>query len=331
MRAFRRRPRRAARLSIGALSRATGRAGGDAAHVGAAVRVPGRRAQALRPPGLPAVRRAAPAAHGGGHRREAIAPATSCRPPTPRSIGCWRRPGPGPRRRAAWAMPGALSTDDALALVEAFDADRLTAALLGEWGRLGPLEFLTHLRRAARRARRPRVGGRPPRDPPRALPVGAARRSAAVAAPAAGSPGVRPGRDLRHAARRDPRARPADGGAAARRRRPPRRYLGTDTPPAELAALAADLPAAHVALSISSAADAPAATRHLRGSGSCCPHGPASSSAGGGAPAPRPGVTVVADFDALDAWARRPPRRRPTAGARTLAMIELPAWPATRA
>jgi methylmalonyl-CoA mutase cobalamin-binding subunit len=91
-------------------------------------------------------------------------------------------------------------------------------------------------------------------------------------------------------------------------------YLGTDMPPAELAALAADLPAAHVALSISSAADAQATLRHLRRLRQLLPEGIGIVVGGRGAPAAKPGVAVMADFDALDAWAREAAARPTLAG-----------------
>jgi methanogenic corrinoid protein MtbC1 len=82
-------------------------------------------------------------------------------------------------------------------------------------------------------------------------------------------------------------------------------YLGTDIPPAQLATLAADLSAGHVALSVSSAADGAAVSHHVRRLRQLLPGEVGVLIGGLGAPAPKPGVTVVADFDQLDAWARQ--------------------------
>ena len=212
-----------------------GRAGGDAPHVGAAVRVPGGRAQALRAPRLCVVERAAAAADRRRHR---------ARPSRRRRGGRHRggaRPAAGGDGRAAApgcvpAIPSQASLDDLLAAVAAFDADTLTAALWADWGRLGPIEFLQQTVRAAHRARRPGLGGGPAGNPARTLPVGAPRRRDARHQPAARPHARRAGRDLRHAARREPRARPADGSAAALRGGAARVYLGTEMPPPELAA-----------------------------------------------------------------------------------------------
>jgi len=131
----------AGKLSIGSLAKATGVARGNAPDVGAALWVPGGRAEAVRAPRLRAVdclaasadcrrdRARAPGWGGGGRHRRGAGPA---------ALGDGVTAG----ARAAATEPVPASVDDLLAAVKAFDADRLTAALWSDWGRLGPIGFL---------------------------------------------------------------------------------------------------------------------------------------------------------------------------------------------
>src|SRR5512134_2718540 len=50
--------------------------------------------------------------------------------------------GPGAGAFHSFALPDAGVLPELLHLVSCFDADRLTRVLLGEWSRLGPLDFL---------------------------------------------------------------------------------------------------------------------------------------------------------------------------------------------
>ena len=112
--------------------------------------------------------------------------------------------------------PSGSLTADLLAAVRAFDGEVVTRRLLAEWARLGPLEFLTRVPRAAGARRRRRLGDRRTRGAPRALPLRACRRPAAVAAA--------PVRRARHGSARGPElpagrvalARAPHGGARAR-------------------------------------------------------------------------------------------------------------------
>ena len=295
---------RDARLSIGALSRATGvpvetlRTWEQRYGFPAAQRRPsGHRVYPLTV--VPRLRRMAEAI-AGGHRAGDVLPASDAA--LDRLLAAT---GPPSRTTSSWAIPGTLSIDDALAMVGAFDAERLTAALLAEWGRLGPLAFLkTCVAPLVERVGREWAEGRLEirhehflserlGDLLRSLRLPLDHQASGPVVICATLPGEAHALGLQMAAL----LLAASGLRVV--------YLGTDLPPAELAALAADLPAAHVALSISLAADEQATARHLRRLRQLLPDAVGIVAGGRGAPAPKPGVTVVADFDALDAWARQ--------------------------
>ena len=305
---------RDARLSIGALSRATGvpvetlrtweqRYG----YPGAERKLSGHRVYPL---AVVARLRRISVAIAAGHRAGDVVPASDAA--LDRLLAAT---GASARVATPWAMPVMLSTDEALALVQAFDAERLTAALLSEWGRLGPLEFLkTLVAPLVERVGREWAAGRLEirhehflserlGDLLRSLRLPLDHQASGPLVVCATLPGEAHVLGLQMA---------AIVLAAAGLRLV---YLGTDMPPAELAALAADLPAAHVALSISSAADGPATLRHLRRLRQLLPEGIGIVVGGRGAPAAKPGVAVVADFDALNAWAREAASRRSPAAA----------------
>ena len=233
----------AGKLSIGSLAQGHGRARRDAQDLGAALRVPGGRAEALGAPRLRAVKRHPAAPDRRRHR---------ARPPRRRRGGRDRRgagsAAVGDGRAASHAVLPAQSrprrpVDDLLAAVAAFDADRLTAALWSDWGRLGPVGFLQQTRRAARRARRPGVGSRA------AWKSGTSTSCRSASATSCAPSGCRwtsVGRadgDLRHAAGREPCARLqmvalllASAGLRVL-------YLGTEIPPPELGRLAREISA----------------------------------------------------------------------------------------
>jgi methanogenic corrinoid protein MtbC1 len=204
-----------------------------------------------------------------------------------------------------WAMPTTISTDDALAMVAQFDTERLTAVLLSEWCRLGPLEFVRMrvaplIERVGRDWAEGRLDIRHEHflserlgDLMRSLRLPLDHQASGPLVVCATLPGESHALGLQMAAL----VLAAAGLRIV--------YLGTDMPPAELATLAADLPAAHVALSVSSAADAHAVARHVRRLRQRLRPDTGIVIGGRGAPAARPGITIVADFDELDRWARQ--------------------------
>lgn len=79
-------------------------------------------------------------------------------------------------------------------------------------------------------------------------------------------------------------------------------FLGTDVPVAQIAAVAQDIGARAVALSISSASDAGDVARQLRDLRAGLPQGIEVVAGGEGAPRSVDGVHVLADFEALRTW-----------------------------
>jgi methanogenic corrinoid protein MtbC1 len=304
---------RDARLSIGAVSRATGvpvetlRTWEQRYGYPTAERRPsGHRVYPLTV--VPRLRRMAEAI-AGGHRAGDVLPASDAA--LDRLLAATSPPS---RAAAAWAIPSSLSTDDVLALVGSFDGDRLTATLLSDWGRLGALQFVTtriaplidrvgcewaegRLEIRHEHFLSERLG-----DLLRSLRLPLDHQAAGPVGICATLPGEAHALGLQMAAL----LLAASGLRVV--------YLGPNVPTAELAVLAADLPAAYVALSISSAADAQATSRHLRRLRQLLPAEVALVIGGQGAPAAKTGVTVVADFDALDAWARQIAARSGIAG-----------------
>jgi methanogenic corrinoid protein MtbC1 len=82
-------------------------------------------------------------------------------------------------------------------------------------------------------------------------------------------------------------------------------YLGTDVPIPQLATLARDLPVRAVAVSVSRAARGTAATGLLRRLRVALPRRVRLLTGGRGAPAPRAGIERVTSLRELDAWGRR--------------------------
>jgi methanogenic corrinoid protein MtbC1 len=82
-------------------------------------------------------------------------------------------------------------------------------------------------------------------------------------------------------------------------------YLGTDVPIPQLATLARDLPVRAVAVSVSRAARGPATAALLRRLRAALPRRVRLLSGGSGAPAPRAGVERVTSLRELVAWGRR--------------------------
>jgi methanogenic corrinoid protein MtbC1 len=82
-------------------------------------------------------------------------------------------------------------------------------------------------------------------------------------------------------------------------------YLGTDLPVAQLAPLARDLAARAVAVSVSRCTRGPVSAAALRRLRAALPSRVRVVVGGEGAPKARPGIEVVSDLRALDAWGRR--------------------------
>jgi len=81
--------------------------------------------------------------------------------------------------------------------------------------------------------------------------------------------------------------------------------VGTEVPPAQVASLAKDLKARAVAVSVSRASRGAAMTTQIANLRRSLPRRIALVVGGDGAPPPRPGVEVVQQLTALDAWGRR--------------------------
>ena len=218
---------------------------------------------------------------------------TSAAPAAPAALG--RRGGP-----AAEDLPGMLR------LVRAFDGERLTRLFLADWARMGPVEFLE-----ARVAPLVRAVGdgwekRVPGDPARALPLGARRGPAALAAPAARGEGFRarssssppcPARPTASASRCRPSSWPPRAAASS--------TSGTEVPVPQVASLARDLSARAVAVSVSAATKGAASAAALRKLREALPRRVLLVAGGDGAPPGRPGIDSIQSLRDLDVWGRR--------------------------
>jgi methanogenic corrinoid protein MtbC1 len=192
-----------------------------------------------------------------------------------------------------------------LRLVSSFDADRLTRVLLGEWARLGPLDFLETrigpLLRAVGDAWETgrlevrhehfvseRVG-----DLLRSLRLRFEERALGPLFVFASLPGESHGLGLQMSAL-------VLAAAGCRIL-----YLGTEVPTAQIASLARDLSARAVAVSVSSANRTTATASHLRSLRADLPRRVTLLVGGDGAPKAREGTEVIRDLRRLDEWARR--------------------------
>jgi MerR family transcriptional regulator, light-induced transcriptional regulator len=212
-------------------------------------------------------------------------------------------------RPQAAAAPFTLRDDDVLPEllrhVAGFDADRLTRVLLGEWARLGPIEFLETrvgpLLRAVGDAWETgrlevrhehfvseRIG-----DLLRSLRLRFEERALGPLVVFASLPGEAHGLGLQMSA-----LVLAQAGCRIL-------YLGTEVPTPQTASLAKDLNARAVAVSISSATRTPQTTAHLKGLREELPRRLVLLVGGDGAPKPRPGLEVIRDLRKLDDWGRR--------------------------
>jgi methanogenic corrinoid protein MtbC1 len=201
-------------------------------------------------------------------------------------------------------IPSTGSVDDLIASVAAFDADRLTAALWSDWGRLGAVEFLQRvvaplIDRVGREWAEGRMEIRHEHflserlaDVLRSLRMPLEYRASGPLVVCATLTGESHALGLQMVA-----LLLASAGLRVV-------YLGTEVPPAELARVARELDARAVAVSVSAAADGQMARRlvaRLRESLSR----PVLLLLGGmGAPANRSDTVTVASFVELDRWAR---------------------------
>jgi methanogenic corrinoid protein MtbC1 len=208
-------------------------------------------------------------------------------------------------------LPPAEDMDGLLRLVSRFDADRLTHTLLGDWGRMSPLEFLEGRIAPLVRAvgagwendvleirhehfLSERVG-----DLLRSLRLPFEERASGPLVVFATLPGEAHALGLQMAA-----LLLASQGCRIL-------YLGTEVPPQQTVSLATDLGARAVALSVSSNSKGPAAQSAVRKLREALPSKVSLVVGGDGAPRPSEGVDVVASLRDLEEWGRRLSSGRP--------------------
>jgi methanogenic corrinoid protein MtbC1 len=232
-----------------------------------------------------------------GHRAGEIVPATDGA--LDRLLSASEPAGPLP----ATSLPAMNSVDGLLDLVAHFDSDRLTAALLADWARMSPVAFvatrigpLVHavgerwadgqIEIRHEHFLSERLG-----DLLRSLRLSFDLRAGGPHVICATLPGESHGLGLQMAA-----LVLAVAGLRVT-------YLGTETPPKELATLARELPARVVALSISAAARRDVTLAQLARLRRALPRNVTLLVGGAGA-WPSRGVTVAGDAVALEQWAR---------------------------
>jgi len=210
-----------------------------------------------------------------------------------------------PPRPLRATIPPSVDLHQLLELVERFDADRLTRVLLADWGRLGPLDFLE--RRVAPLVRAvgdaweegrleirhehflsERVG-----DLLRSLRLPFEERAQGPLVVFASLPGEAHALGLQIAS-----LLLASEGCRVL-------YLGTEVPLPQVAALARDLDARVVAISVSLATRGPASGASLRRLRALLPRRVILLVGGDGAPRGRPGLEVIQDLPTLHDWGRR--------------------------
>lgn len=294
-----------ARLSIGALSRATGipvetlrtwesRYGFPVPER----RTSGHRVYALST--VPRLRRVAEAL-ARGHRARQVVPASEA--DLQQLLNADAAPAPAAPAAFPAPEPSAL-----LGLVESFESDRLTHALLRAWVRLGPLEFLetevAPLLRAvgdAWESGRLEVGhehflSERLGDVLRSLRLAIEERAGGPLVVLATLPGEAHGLGLQMAA-----LVVASAGCRVL-------YLGTETPVADIVSLTRRHGGRALALSISASSRKPRTAALVRRVRKALPRRTALIVGGEGAPPSGPGVQVFADLRRLDTWARETAR-----------------------
>jgi len=234
-----------------------------------------------------------------GHRAGAVVGATDAE--LDRLLSATASPG---EPELSSLNPSKASVQELLAAVEAFDADRLTAALWSDWGRLGPIGFLQStvaplIERVGREWEEGRMEIRHEHflserlgDVMRAirLPLDLTARGPMVVC--ATLPGEAHALGLQMVA-----LLLASAGIRVL-------YLGTEIPPPELGRLARELAARAVAISVSAAADGAAVKRHLTRLREALPRPVQVLVGGRGAPAGRADVATVTSFADLERWAQ---------------------------
>jgi len=211
--------------------------------------------------------------------------------------------------RASGSRPLAVEPSESrshiLHAVEAFETDRLTRTLLQEWARLGPLDFLTSCLgplisevgdawEAGRLEIRhehffsERVG-----DLLRSLRLPFEERAAGPLVVCSSLPGEPHSLGLQMAA-----LVLAVAGCRIL-------FVGTEVPPTQVASLAKDLSARAVAVSVSRASRGAAMTTQIAKLRRLLPRRIGLIVGGDGAPQSRPGVEVIQQLAVLDAWGRR--------------------------
>jgi len=214
-----------------------------------------------------------------------------------------------PATAAGGGVPAAIGpVEDVpvlLRLVKAFDGERLTRVFLGDWARMGPVEFLesriSPLVRAVGEAwergdleiRHEHFLTERAGDLLRSLRLPLEERATGPLVVYATLPGESHGLGLQMAAL----VLAAVGCRGL--------YLGTEVPPPQVASLARELSARAVAVSMSVATRGPASTAALRKLREALPRRVVLLAGGEGAPASKPGVETVATLRDLDAWGRR--------------------------
>jgi methylmalonyl-CoA mutase cobalamin-binding domain/chain len=202
-------------------------------------------------------------------------------------------------------IPSTGSVDDLIASVAAFDADRLTAALWSDWGRLGAVEFLQRvvaplIDRVGREWAEGRMEIRHEHflserlaDVMRSLRMPFESRASGPLVVCATLTGESHALGLQMVA-----LLLASAGLRVV-------YLGTEVPPAELARVARELDARAVAVSVSAAADGQLARRLVARLREALSRSVLLLLGGMGAPANRSDTVTVGSFVELDRWARQ--------------------------
>lgn len=301
-----------ARLSIGALSRATGIPAETLrtweARYG--FPVPERKPSGHRVypvSSVPRLRRVSEAL-ARGHRAGDVVPVPEAA--LERLLASTARAG-APSASAGLALAdGPFDPQTVLRAVRDFDGERLTRLLLSEAARLGPLEFLeTRVAPAVREVgatwergeldiRHEHFFSEKAADLLRSLRLPLEERAQGPLVVLATLPGEQHGLGLQMAA--------LALSAAGCRVLP----LGTEVPPDEIVTLVRDLAARAVGLSISLARRGPATDAHVRRLREQLPRRVTILLGGQGAPPGRAGVESFPDLRLLDAWARSQARVR---------------------
>jgi DNA-binding transcriptional MerR regulator/methylmalonyl-CoA mutase cobalamin-binding subunit len=197
------------------------------------------------------------------------------------------------------------SQADILKAIEAFDAGSVTRILLHDWARLGPLDFLgTRVAPAIREVGDAWKAGRieirhehffseKVGDLLRSLRLPFEERATGPLVVCSSLPGEGHSLGLQMAA-----LVLAVAGCRIL-------FEGTEVPAEQLASLARDLHARAVALSVSRSSRGAAMTSQIAGLRRSLPRRVGLLVGGEGAPRSRPGIEVIQSFAALDAWARR--------------------------